>query len=139
MKKREPIRHIMTQQPFSLQVNESLSQVEKLFKKHKIRHLPVVEGKKIIGILSLTDLKRISFIDAYDPRNDNLDPSIYALFSLEQVMVRNPVTIDPNTPILEVAELFTKSEFHSVPVVEQGGLVGIVTTTDLIRFLMDQY
>ena len=111
MKKREPISHIMTQQPFSLQVNESLSQVEKLFKKHKIRHLPVVEGKKIIGILSLTDLKRISFIDAYDPRNDNLDPSIYALFSLEQVMVRNPVTIDPNTPILEVLNCLQKVNF----------------------------
>ena len=49
-------------------------------------------------------------------------------------MVRNPVTIHPNTPILEMAELFTKSEFHSVPVVEQGGLVGIVTTTNLIYF-----
>lgn len=139
MKKREPVRHIMTQQPFSLQINESLSQAEKLFKKHKIRHLPVVEGDKIKGILSLTDLKRISFTDAYDPIKDSLDASVYALFSLEQVMVRNPVTIDPNTPILEVAELFSRSEFHSVPVVEQGALVGIVTTTDLIRFLIDQY
>jgi len=89
--------------------------------------------------LGLTDLKRISFVDAYDPRNDNLDPSISALYGLEQVMLRNSVTIYPNTPILEVAELFTKSEFHSVPVVEQGGLVGNVTTTDLICFLMDQY
>ena len=139
MKKREPVRHIMTQQPFSLQSNESLSQAEKLFKKHKIRHLPVVKGKKIVGILSLTDLKRISFTDAYDLNKDTLDPSVYAFFSLEQVMVSNPVTVDPSTPILEVAELFSKSEFHSIPVVEDGALVGIVTTTDLIRFLIDQY
>ena len=76
---------------------------------------------------------------AYDPNEDTLDPSVYSLFTLDQVMVSNPVTVDPNTPILEVAELFSKSEFHSAPVVEDGILVGIVTTIDLIRFLIDQY
>lgn len=139
MKKREPVRHIMTHQPFSLQINKGLHEAEKLFKKHKIRHLPVVEGDQIKGVLSLTDLKRISFVDAYDPNEDTLDPSVYSLFTLDQVMVSNTVTVDPNTPILEVAELFSKSEFHSAPVVEDGILVGIVTTTDLIRFLIDQY
>jgi CBS domain-containing protein len=99
----------------------------------------VVEGDQIKGVLSLTDLKRISFVDAYDPNEDTLDPSVYSLFTLDQVMVSNPVTIDPNTPILEVDELFSKSEFHSAPVVEDGIMVGIVTTTDLIRFLIDQY
>ena len=139
MKKREPVRHIMTHQPFSLQMNMGLHEAEKLFKKHKIRHLPVVEGDQIKGILSLTDLNRISFVDAYNPQQDTLDPSVYSLFTLDQVMANNPISIDPDTPILEVAELFSKSEFHCVPVVEDGALVGIVTTTDLIRFLIDQY
>ena len=139
MKKREPVSHIMTRQPIHLQINEGLTQAEVLFKKHGIRHLPVLSGKKIMGILSLTDLRRISFTDAYDPRSNTLDPAIYSLFSLEQIMAHNPVYVSSNTPILKVAESFTEGDFHCFPVVDNEELVGIVTTTDLIKFLIDQY
>lgn len=77
MKKGEPVSHIMTTDPYSLNITDGLSHAEILFKRHKVRHLPVVSGDEIIGILSMTDLARISFVDSYDPKNFNVDTSIY--------------------------------------------------------------
>ena len=54
----------MTTDPYSLNLTDGLSHAEILFKRHKVRHLPVVSGEEIIGILSMTDLARISFVDS---------------------------------------------------------------------------
>jgi CBS domain-containing protein len=69
MKKRESVRHIMALNPIVLYLTDGFSQAEKLFKKQRVRHLPVVSGAKIVGILSMTDLARISFVDSYDPHD----------------------------------------------------------------------
>jgi len=139
MKKREPIRNIMTSNPIVLHLNDGLAQAEVLFKEHKMRHLPVVKGDQIVGMISMTDLARISFVDGYDPNNFSVDTSIYQLFTLEQIMVRNPHCIHPDLTVKEAAEQFLKAEYHALPVVENEKLIGIVTTTDLIRYLLEQY
>lgn len=64
MKKNVPVKKIMTTQVVKLNLNDELSKAEMLFKKHRIRHIPVVAGNQIIGMLSLTDLLRISFVDS---------------------------------------------------------------------------
>ena len=87
----------------------------------------------------MTDLARISFVDSYDPNNFSVDTSIYSLFKLEQIMVRNPSCIPPDTLIKDAAALFINSEFHALPVVKDKKLVGILTTTDLINYLLEQY
>jgi CBS domain-containing protein len=56
MKKREPVKDIMTTNVFTVQENEKLARVIELFRKHKIRHLPVMSGKKISGMISRTDI-----------------------------------------------------------------------------------
>ncbi len=54
-------------------------------------------------------------------------------------MAKKLVCITPDTPIREAAEILAKREFHALPVTEDNNLVGIITTTDLIRYLLDQY
>ena len=66
MKKRMPVSTIMSKDIITLNYTDDLVTAEKLFKKHHIRHIPVVNGDAIIGILSYTDLLRISFADAVD-------------------------------------------------------------------------
>jgi len=140
MKKRESVRHIMADELVVLHLNDGLSEAEKLFKKHRVRHLPVVSGAKIVGILSMTDLARISFVDSYDPHDFTIDTSVYSLFTLEQIMVRNPTCIPDTAIIKEVIEIFLDAYFHALPVVdEHNNLQGIVTTTDLIKYLLEQY
>ena len=137
---RIPVSSIMTTQLVVLNTTDSLERAEHLFKKHHIRHIPVIEGEqKIVGMLSLTDLLRISFADGAYEDEEEIETVVYEMFSLPQVMAKNVKTVTPETTIKEVAELLAKEEFHALPVVEHGALVGIVTTTDLIKYLLNQY
>jgi len=139
MKQREPISRIMTEQVITLNTSQSLAEVEEIFKKHNIRHIPVVSGSKLMGILSLTDILRISFVESYGDDEQAVDTAVYNILSIEQVMVANPVTVAPSQTIKEVAQILSDKEFHALPVVEDGALKGIVTTTDLIKYLLAQY
>jgi CBS domain-containing membrane protein len=139
MKQRVPVSSIMTKNVVKLNIADDLTKAESLFKKHKIRHIPVVNGNKIIGMLSYTDLLRISFADAVYDEETTIDVTVYNMFSVEQVMAKNLVTVSPETTIKQVAEILASKEFHALPVVEGELLVGIVTTTDLIKYLIDQY
>jgi CBS domain-containing membrane protein len=139
MKNRVPVSSIMTKNIVKLNLSDDLSKAEKLFKQHKVRHIPVVSGNVIVGMLSYTDLLRISFVDAVDDEAETVDTLVYNLFSIEQVMAKHLVTISPDTTIKETAEILSKREFHALPVCIGELLVGIVTTTDLIKYLIDQY
>lgn len=139
MKQKVPISTIMTKDVIKLNLSDNLTKAETLFKKHHIRHIPVVNGNKIIGMLSYTDLLRISFADAVDDEEEDIDTTVYNLFTVEQVMAKNLETITPETTIKVAAEILATREFHALPVCEGNLLVGIVTTTDLIKYLIDQY
>ena len=139
MKHKVPVSSIMTKNVIKLNLSDDLTKAEGLFKKHHIRHIPVVNGNTIIGMLSYTDLLRISFADAIDDDEQEVDVTVYNMFSVEQVMARNLIKVNPETTIKEVAEILASKEFHALPVVEGDLLVGIVTTTDLIKYLIDQY
>ena len=134
-----PVSAIMTKNVIKLNLADDLTKAEQLFKQNKIRHIPVVDGNKIIGMLSYTDLLRISFVDAVDDDAEIVDTTVYNMFTVEQVMAKKIVSISPDTTIKEAAEILSKKEFHALPVCEGDLLVGIVTTTDLIKYLIEQY
>lgn len=139
MKKRTPVSSIMTAEVITLNHTDSLDTAERLFKSKNIRHIPVVSGEEIIGMLSYTDLLRISFADAAYEEEENVETIVYNMFTIEQVMAKNLVSVSSQTTIKEAAEILAKKEFHALPVVDEGKLVGILTTTDLINYLLDQY
>ena len=139
MKPRVPVSTIMTKNIIKLTISDDLNKAESLFKHHKIRHIPVMKGATIIGMLSYTDLLRISFADAIDEDDVDVDTTVYNMFTVEQVMAKKLITISPETTIKEAAEILATNEFHALPVCEGHLLVGIVTTTDLIKYLIDQY
>jgi len=139
MKKRTPVYAIMTKNVITLNSTDSLDTAERLFKRNKIRHIPVVSGREIKGMLSYTDLLRISFVDAVDDDEESVETIVYNMFTIEQVMAKNLVSISSTTTIKEVAEILSKKEFHAIPVVDGEELVGIVTTTDLINYLIEQF
>lgn len=139
MKKNVPVKKIMTTQVVKLNLNDELSKAEMLFKKHRIRHIPVVTGNQIIGMLSLTDLLRISFVDSAFEDDETIDTVVYDMFTLSQVMTKNVESISENTTIKEAAEILANREFHALPVTKNNELVGMLTTTDLIKYLLEQY
>ncbi|MCF1751760.1 MULTISPECIES: CBS domain-containing protein [Mariniradius] len=138
MKKREPVKEIMTKEVFSVQENQKLSTVLELFRKHKIRHLPVLNGKKISGIISRTDINRLTFGALFE-NQEGADEAVLEILSIPQVMTSKPRVVQQDDTIKSVAEIFASEEFHALPVVENEELRGIVTTTDVIRYMLDQY
>lgn len=139
MKKNVPVSTIMTSNVIKLNVTDDLTKAESLFKRHHIRHIPVVSGNYIVGMLSYTDLLRISFVDAVFDDEEVVDATVYNMFTIDQVMAKNLIKVSPDATIKEVAEILSKREFHALPVVLDELIVGIVTTTDLIKYLIDQY
>jgi CBS domain-containing protein len=138
MKKREPVKDIMTTNVFTVQENEKLARVIELFRKHKIRHLPVMSGTKISGMISRTDINRLTFGALFE-NQEGADEAILEILSITQVMTSKPKVVSITDSVKDVAEIFAKEEFHALPVVEGEDLKGIVTTTDVIKYLLDQY
>ena len=138
MKPIVPVSSIMTKNVIVLNINDSLSKAEDLFRKHKIRHIPVVSGKNVVGIISDSDLLKASLAD-YSDDETQITTTLYNMFSLEQVMTKNITTVVSFTSIKEVAEIFAKNDFRALPVTHENDLVGIVTTTDIIAYLLKHY
>lgn len=137
MKKRTPVSKIMSTDILSVNITQSLKDVDAVIKDQHIRHVPVVSGEKVIGMLSKTDLQKISFVNTFD--GEGLTTAMYDNLSIEQVMTKDVKTVQQDDTILDVATILSKNEFHALPVTEGDKLVGIVTTTDLVKFLIDQY
>lgn len=138
MKKREPVRHIMSSNPYTIAESDSLHDAVRIIRKHNIRHLPVVSGTEVKGIISSSDINRLTFGRLFE-NQEGADEAVLEMLTIPQVMSKNVKTVSPEDTIKDVAETFATKDFHSLPVVEDGKLVGIVTTTDIIKYLLDQY
>lgn len=108
MKKRVPVSNIMSSNLVLLNVDDTLEKAEELFKRHNIRHFTVVNNQEIEGILSYTDLLRISFADAVYEDENSVDSIVYNMFSSQQVMVKNAVTVNSSDNIYDVAKILAK-------------------------------
>ena len=139
MIQKAPISMIMTEPVITLSKTDSLEKAEYLFKHHHIRHIPVVDEKAVVGILSYTDLLRLSFADITTESEGDTDAMVYNMFTINQIMKKKVVSVSPSKSIKEAAEILAAKEFHALPVVENNQLVGIVTTTDLIKYLIKQF
>lgn len=137
MKQRVPVSQIMAKALIVVNPTKKISEVNQMFNEYGIRHIPVVDGSKIIGVISKNDVQKLGF-GTSDENTEALN-AIYDSFELKNVMVKNPITVTADTNIKDVAEIFYNQSFHSLPVIENEEIVGIVTTTDLVKYLLDQY
>lgn len=138
MKKREPVSNIMTREVISVSENDKLEAAVKIFRKHNIRHLPVRKGNRITGMISRNDINRLTFGALFD-NQEGVDAAIIEMLTIPQVMKADLQVVSSDTAIRDVAKIFSEAEYHSLPVVDDGELKGIVTTTDIIKYLLEQY
>lgn len=139
MKRNESITHIMTSNPEYIQLGQPLSEARQKLATSAFHHLPVVDGKKVVGMFSNTDLLRLTF-DAgnMDPRM--MDAVLDHQMLLKDAMTSQPTTLKKSATVREAAELLSNGSLHGLPVVDDAQqLVGIVTTTDLVKYMLDQY
>lgn len=137
MKRRESVSAIMTKDPISVNVTNKVSEVADIFNERNIHHIPVVSGEKLIGIISKTDIERISYVS--NVQDEKANTAIYDMLKIEQVMTDQVDTVQESDEIRDAARKFAKGSYHALPVLEGEKLSGIVTTTDVIKYLLDQY
>jgi acetoin utilization protein AcuB len=120
------IHSLMIPDPISITANASISEAIELMKINSIRHLPVVSrGRKLDGFLTLADLKQ------------GLIPSMLGDLTLQDLMIKEPITVSPDDDIEFAAQLIYKNKIGGMPVVKGDQLVGIITATDILRTFID--
>ncbi|MEZ4318752.1 MAG: CBS domain-containing protein [Myxococcota bacterium] len=137
MRRNEPVSKIMTRSPETVHQGMALSDVRARMSEIRAHHMPVVSGKKLVGILSSTDLLRVSYEAGQDTKH--ADAVLDHTRTIGDVMQTEPVSIQSKTTVREAAQILAKNWFHALPVVDDDELVGIVTTTDLLEYLLEQY
>ena len=139
MRKNETIAHIMSNTIESVQEGQKLSDVRRIMTEKNVHHVPIVSGKKLAGIVSFTDMMKLALVTS-GASEHTIDVIIDQQHSIKDVMTDKPITLNESGNIRDAVEILSKGDFHSLPVVNGAGeLIGIVTSTDLIRYLSDQY
>ncbi|HDM75130.1 MAG TPA: CBS domain-containing protein [Deltaproteobacteria bacterium] len=130
------VREIMSPDPVVLTVDDELSLAHDIMSLGRIRHLPVVEGSKLVGIISQRDLFRASLAsvlgDDYDKNREHLKS-----IKIREIMVKNVISVSPGMSLQEAGRIMLKEKIGCLPVVEDEKLVGLITETDLLSFLID--
>jgi CBS domain-containing protein len=118
---------------------DPVSKVRQIVKERGVHHIPVVNGDQLIGIVSFSDILRVSFGDTFNTDERTVDATLDHTLTLEDIMAKSPIFLQESATIREAAEILSQGNFHAVPIVHGTKLVGIVTTTDLIKYLLDQF
>lgn len=120
------VGELMTHEVVTLEADDALIEVDDLLKRHHIRHVPVVHGRKLVGMVSHRDLIRAL---ARQPAGKGTPP-----LSVKEVMTRAVEAVEPQTSALQAIEKLLDRRFGCLPVVDAAGeLVGIVTESDFLR------
>jgi acetoin utilization protein AcuB len=115
----------MTQTPHTIGRSQTLAVAHELMLRHDIRHLPVLDGGKLVGILSERDLLLLETFRGIDPRT----------VKVEEAMMPDPFVASPSAPAGEICRLMAQHKYGSVIVAEHGKVVGIFTAIDALRIL----
>ncbi|MFA6013939.1 MAG: CBS domain-containing protein [Gallionellaceae bacterium] len=139
MKKNDSVTKIMSTNVAVIQEGRPLSEVRKIMCDLDIHHVPIVSGAKLVGLVSFTDMMKINLVvNGADERS--IGAIIDQQFKISDVMSNQLTTIKNTETIRQAAELLIKGHFHSLPVIDSAdNIVGIVTSTDLIKYLNEQY
>lgn len=127
------IKELMTKEVVVANSSHKFSQVLEFFAQFPVHHIPVTEGDEVIGMISAKDV--IHHLYNYMVRHDfsfKLD-ELNQEYPIEKLMTKDPVTIGSNDNLEKAAILFTTKHFQCLPVVDDGHVVGIITTKDVAR------
>lgn len=119
------VRDYMTPAPHSIARNRSLSVAGRMMRDNHVRHLPVLDGSRMVGVVSERDLLLVESLPGVNPTDARV----------EEAMVQDIFTVAPETPVADVIETMIDRKLGSAIVLENERLVGVFTTVDALRAL----
>lgn len=128
----EKVMDWMSRTVLTINADQTLPEAHALMKEYNVRRLPVLEQGRLVGIVTLGDLREASPSDATSLSIFELN-YLLARLTMQDIMTRDPLTVAPNTRLAEAAKLMLHHKVGGLPVMEDGSLVGIITETDIFR------
>lgn len=126
------VKRWMTKKPVTVDSSATVAEAWRLMRGKRIRHLPVREGSKMVGILSDRDI-RLAF-PASAPDMDAAERrALWDRLRVWQIMTRVVVVVPPEAPMERAATMLLRYKVGGLPVMADGRLVGIITETDFLR------
>lgn len=126
----KPIPHIskyMTTTPHTIGLDQTLQTAHRLMREHHFRHLPVLQGGKLVGMVTERDLALIETLKDVDPTK----------VTVEDAMTPAPYTVAPDSPLDEVVSTMAEHRYGSAVVVDNHHVVGVFTTVDALVAFSD--
>jgi CBS domain-containing protein len=127
---------VMTKDPLTVTPTETIGQADELMNTNKIRQLPVVQGKDLVGIVTDRDIRSFlsgSLLEGVEAREEALNTKI------REIMTTEPMTLSRDDDLQEAVEIMIDEKIGGIPVVDESeGLVGIVTYVDVLRCFLNR-
>jgi acetoin utilization protein AcuB len=122
-----PVEEFTTPNPITATTHSKVEELVRVMKEHGIRHIPILQNEKVVGIVSERDLKVIAGLKMLEK----------SLLTAADIMSADPVTVDSSTLLDEVAFEMSEKKIGSVIVTENDVFVGIFTVTDALNAFIE--
>lgn len=127
------VKEIMATQVRTLGRNDTLDVADDLMTMGRFRHLPVLDGSRVVGVVSQRDLFRSALTAAVLGFGKRAQKAILHTLRVKEVMSEPAITVPPETTVEDASRLMLETKIGCLPVVDGGALVGLVTETDALR------
>jgi acetoin utilization protein AcuB len=126
----------MSRGVLAVEINDTISVARQLIAKHRINQLPVLENERLVGIVTDRDIRDAyptSLMIGHAKEIDKFAES----YTVEEVMTHDVFTVEPETPLASAVALLRHHRIGSLPVLKEGQLIGIITRSDILDFVLD--
>jgi len=131
------VKDFMTENPQVLSRTETLDLADDIMTMGRIRHLPILEDGELVGIISQRDMFRSAAVAALGFVGDT-QRALIKTIRIKEIMTENVVTISPDASVKEAARIMIDKKIGCLPVVEAKKLIGIITETDILRYVVER-
>jgi acetoin utilization protein AcuB len=119
------VERFMTANPVAIASDRTLAEAHRVMRERQIRHLPVVDSGRLVGVVSQRDLYLLETLQGVDPDAERVG----------EAMTAEPFTVAPDAPLEDVASVMAERKYGSAVVLQGGEVVGLFTTVDALRAL----
>ena len=129
-----PVSEVMTRQVVHVRPDTAIDELHAQFEKNTFHHIPVLDHGRLVGIISRSDYHKVRHVLAITWEGLTIVQDIYRDMTVSDIMTPNPLQVESSDSIGLAADIFKANTLHALPVVDDGELVGIITSHDLLNY-----
>lgn len=133
-----PVSKFMTRKLVTAIPSDRMSVIKEIFDTQRIHHIPVVKFKTLVGLISKTDFMHFLRGMETTPYDQMVEKSRLEHYTAEDIMTTGIATLESTSRVNVALQVFAENLFHAIPIVDDGELVGILTTFDIIKILVEE-